>query len=396
MKDKICVIGLGYVGLPTALILAKKGYSVFGVDIDQQKIKSLKKNRTTIEDASSLLENKSVRKNFQAQNDIPSVDSYIVAVPTPLKSNNHANLQYLTDAIKSICTILKKGNLIIVESTIPPGTCRNIIGPLIEKHTKLKINEDFFLSHCPERAIPTNTVYEIIHNDRIIGGVNIFASKKTEKIYKSFVKGKIHITDDITAEMTKLVENSYRDVNIAFANEIDTICSKLKISTKDVIRLANKHPRVNILEPGIGVGGHCIPIDPLFISQIAPQKSKIIKLARKINDNKPSSIAKQILFELKDIKNPSVVVGGISYKKNVNDIRESPALKIIEYLKAKNIKVTIHDPIVYPKNKSNLLKLCEKKDLLVILVSHDKIINELKTNEKQIRSILNSNKVLMY
>mgnify|MGYP003973042149 FL=1 len=396
MKDKICVIGLGYVGLPTALILAKKGYSVFGVDIDQQKIKSLQKNYTTIEDASSLLENKLVRKNFQAQHNIPSVNSYIVAVPTPLKSNNHANLQYLTDAIKSICTILKKGNLIIVESTIPPGTCRNIIGPLIEKHTKLKINEDFFLSHCPERAIPTNTVYEIIHNDRIIGGVNIFASKKTEKIYKSFVKGKIHITDDITAEMTKLVENSYRDVNIAFANEIDTICSKLKISTKDVIRLANKHPRVNILEPGIGVGGHCIPIDPLFISQIAPQKSKIIKLARKINDNKPSSIAKQILFELKDIKNPSVVVGGISYKKNVNDIRESPALKIIEYLKAKNIKVTIHDPIVYPKNKSNLLKLCEKKDLLVILVSHDKIINELKTNEKQIRSILNSNKVLMY
>jgi UDP-N-acetyl-D-mannosaminuronic acid dehydrogenase len=396
LKDKICVIGLGYVGLPTALILAKKGYSVFGVDIDQQKIKSLQKNYTTIEDASSLLENKLVRKNFQAQHNIPSVNSYIVAVPTPLKSNNHANLQYLTDAIKSICTILKKGNLIIVESTIPPGTCRNIIGPLIEKHTKLKINEDFFLSHCPERAIPTNTVYEIIHNDRIIGGVNIFASKKTEKIYKSFVKGKIHITDDITAEMTKLVENSYRDVNIAFANEIDTICSKLKISTKDVIRLANKHPRVNILEPGIGVGGHCIPIDPLFISQIAPQKSKIIKLARKINDNKPSSIAKQILFELKDIKNPSVVVGGISYKKNVNDIRESPALKIIEYLKAKNIKVTIHDPIVYPKNKSNLLKLCEKKDLLVILVSHDKIINELKTNEKQIRSILNSNKVLMY
>ena len=396
MKDKICVIGLGYVGLPTALILAKKGYSVFGVDIDQQKIKYLKKNHTTIEDASSLLENKLVRKNFQAQNDIPSVDSYIVAVPTPLKSNNHANLQYLTDAIKSICKMLKKNNLIIIESTIPPGTCRNIVVPLVEKYTKLKINKDFFLSHCPERAIPTNTVYEIVHNDRIIGGVNITASKKTQKIYKSFVKGKIHITDDITAEMTKLVENSYRDVNIAFANEIDIICSKLKISVKDVIQLANKHPRVNILEPGIGVGGHCIPIDPLFISQIAPQKSQIIKLARKINDNKPSTIAKKILSELKDIKNPSVVAGGISYKKNVNDIRESPALKIIEYLKAKNVKVTIHDPIVYPKNKSNLLKLCEKKDLLVILVSHDEIINELKTNEKQIHSILNLNKVLIY
>lgn len=396
MKDKICVLGLGYVGLPTALILAKKGYSVFGVDIDQQKIKSLKKNRTTIEDASSLLENKSVRKNFQAQNDIPSVDSYIVAVPTPLKSNNHANLQYLTDAIKSICKMLKKDNLIIIESTIPPGTCRNIVVPLVEKYTKLKINKDFFLSHCPERAIPTNTVYEIVNNDRIIGGVNITASKKTQKIYKSFVKGKIHITDDITAEMTKLVENSYRDVNIAFANEIDIICSKLKISAKDVIQLANKHPRVNILEPGIGVGGHCIPIDPLFISQIAPQKSQIIKLARKINDNKPSTIAKKILFELKDIKNPSIVVGGISYKKNVNDVRESPALKIIEYLKTKNVKVAIYDPIVYPKNKSNLLKLCKKKDLLIILVNHDKIINELKTNKKQIGSVLNLNKVMIY
>ena len=396
MKDKICVIGLGYVGLPTALILAKKGYSVFGVDIDQQKIKSLKKNYTTIEDASSLLENKLVRKNFQAQHDIPSVDCYIVAVPTPLNSNNHANLQYLTDAIKSICKMLKKNNLIIIESTIPPGTCRNIIGPLVEKYTKLKINKDFFLSHCPERAIPTNTVYEIVHNDRIIGGTNNTASKKTEKIYKSFVKGKIHITDDITAEMTKLVENSYRDVNIAFANEIDIICSKLKISTTNVVRLANKHPRVNILEPGIGVGGHCIPIDPLFISQIAPQKSKIIKLARKINDNKPSSIAKQILSELKNITNPNVVVGGISYKKNVNDIRESPALKIIEYLKTKNVKVTIYDPVVYPKTKSTLLKSCKKKDLLIILVAHDKILSDLNKNKKEIHSILNLNKVLIY
>jgi len=181
LKDKICVIGLGYVGLPTALILAKKGYSVFGVDIDQQKIKYLKKNHTTIEDASSLLENKLVRKNFQAQNDIPSVDSYIVAVPTPLKSNNHANLQYLTDAIKSICKMLKKNNLIIIESTIPPGTCRNIVVPLVEKYTKLKINKDFFLSHCPERAIPTMVLLSKLKGPNL----KLFPSTFRYKISKS-------------------------------------------------------------------------------------------------------------------------------------------------------------------------------------------------------------------
>lgn len=396
MKDKICVIGLGYVGLPTALILAKQGYSVFGVDTNLEIIKSLEKFSTNIEDALPLLKNKLVRKNFKPLTTIPSVDSFIIAVPTPLKSNNQANLKYLINAIKSICKIIEKNNLIIIESTIPPRTCRDVIVPLIETYTKLKVNKDIFLSHCPERAIPTNTVYEIINNDRIIGGVNLTASEKTKKIYESFVKGKIHITDDVTAEMTKLVENSYRDVNIAFANEIDSICSKLKISTKDVVKLANKHPRVNILEPGIGVGGHCIPIDPLFITQIAPQKSKIIQLARKINDNKPSSISKKILSELKDIPNPSIVVGGISYKKNVNDIRESPALKIIEYLKSKNIEITIYDPIVYPEDKLNLLKLCERKDLLVILVGHDKILNELKISNKQILSILNLKKVLIY
>ena len=396
MKDKICVIGLGYVGLPTALILAKNGYMIYGFDIDKKKINDLQKYRSNIEDALPLLENKLVRKNFKPVTSIPSVDIYIIAVPTPLTSDNNANLQHLLHATKLICKKIQKGNLIIVESTIPPGTCRNIIVPLIEKSTKLKINKDFLLSHCPERAIPTNTIHEIIHNDRIIGGLNPPASKKTQKIYKSFVKGQIHITDDITAEMTKLVENSFRDVNIAFANEIDIICSKLKISSKDVIKLANKHPRVNILDPGIGVGGHCIPIDPLFISQIAPQKSKIIKLARKINDGKPSTIAKKILYELKDVKNPNIVIGGISYKQNVNDIRESPALKIIEYLKTKNVKVSIYDPVVYPEKKLTLLEICKKKDLLAILVKHDSILNELKNNTEQIHAILNLNKVLIY
>ena len=396
MKDKICVVGLGYVGLPTALILAKHGFSVSGVDSDKKKIISLQKGITLIEDARPILKDKLVKKNFKAIRKVVSADAFIVAVPTPLTLENKADLKYLKQAIKSICKILKKGNLIVIESTIPPGTCRNVIVPIIEKYTTFKVNTDIFLSHCPERAIPTNTIHEIINNDRIIGGLNNIASQKTAKIYKSFVKGKIHITDDMTAELTKLVENAYRDVNIAFANEIDSICSKLNISTLDVINLANKHPRVNILTPGIGVGGHCIPIDPLFISEVLPKNSKMIKIAREINNQKPSSISKQILSQLEKIKNPKIVVGGISYKKNINDIRESPALKIIELLKEKGVKVLIYDPIVYPEHKGQLDKFCKQKDMLVILVSHDEILTELKKSKKQIYSSLKTNKVLIY
>jgi len=396
LKDKICVVGLGYVGLPTALILAKHGFSVSGVDSDKKKIISLQKGITLIEDARPILKDKLVKKNFKAIRKVVSADAFIVAVPTPLTLENKADLKYLKQAIKSICKLLKKGNLIVIESTIPPGTCRNVIVPIVEKNTGFKINDDFLLSHCPERAIPTNTIHEIVNNDRIIGGLNNTASQKTAKIYKSFVKGKIHITDDMTAELTKLVENAYRDVNIAFANEIDSICSKLNISTLDVINLANKHPRVNILTPGIGVGGHCIPIDPLFISEVLPKNSKMIKIAREINNQKPSSISKQILSQLEKIKNPKIVVGGISYKKNINDIRESPALKIIELLKEKGVKILIYDPIVYPEHKGQLDKFCKQKDMLVILVSHDEILTELKKSKKQIYSSLKTNKVLIY
>jgi UDP-N-acetyl-D-mannosaminuronic acid dehydrogenase len=396
LKDKICVVGLGYVGLPTALILAKHGFCVSGVDINIKKIKALQKGVTLIEDASPILKDKLVKKNFKAFHKVVSADIFIIAVPTPLTLDHKADLKFLKQAIKSICPLLKKDNLIVIESTIPPGTCRNVIVPIIEKNTSLKANRDFLLSHCPERAIPTNTVYEIVNNDRIIGGLNNSASQKTAEIYKSFVKGTLHVTNDVTAELTKLVENAYRDVNIAFANEIDLICSKLNISSNEVINLANKHPRVDILVPGIGVGGHCIPIDPLFISEIFPKNSKMIKMARKINDLKPSSISKQIFTLLKEIKNPEIVIAGISYKKNVNDIRESPALKIIESLKEKNIKVSIYDPIVYPKQKGELIKFCKQKDLLVILVSHDMILKELKKSEKQIQSMLKINRVLIY
>lgn len=396
MKDKICVIGLGYVGLPTALILAKNGFSVSGIDSDKKKILSLQKGITQIEDARSILKDSLVKKNFNATHKVVSADVFIVAVPTPLTLENKADLKYLKQAIKSVCSLLKKGNLIVIESTIPPGTCRNVVVPIIEKHSNLKVNDGFLLSHCPERAIPTNTVHEIVYNDRIIGGLNNNASQKTAKIYKSFVKGTIHITNDVTAELTKLVENAYRDVNIAFANEIDSICSKLNISSDEVINLANKHPRVNILMPGIGVGGHCIPIDPLFISEVVPENSRMIKMARKINDLKPSSITKQIFSSLKEIKNPEIVVGGISYKKNINDIRESPALKIIELLKEKGVKVSIYDPIVYSEHEGQLTKFCKQKDLLVILVSHDIILKELKKFEKQIHSMLKINEVLIY
>lgn len=394
---KICVVGLGYVGLPTSLILAKCGYQVLGVDISREKIKLLKSGTCSIADAAELFSDSKVKKNFTSDLKPSKSNVFIIAVPTPLKSKEKkADLSYVKKAITSICPYLRTGNLVILESTVPPGTCRNIILPIIERKTKYKINQEILLAHCPERAIPTNTINEIINNDRIIGGINKTAALRAAEIYSNFVQGKLHLTDDRTAEMVKLVENAFRDVNIAFANEIENVCQSLGILATEVIRLANYHPRVNVHLPGIGVGGHCIPIDPLFISETFPNKTKIIKMARTINDKKPYLVTKKIVCELKGQKQPKIVVAGISYKKNVNDTRESPALKIIEQLKEYGIKVSIYDPIVYPSQRGKLLSFCEQKDALVVLVQHDIIMKELGDLKNKILSKMNKQKVLIY
>jgi len=275
--------------------------------------------------------------------------------------------------------------LVMIESTIPPLTCRNFITPLLER-SGLKVGQDIYLAYCPERILPGNVFYEIVHNDRIIGSTSKKAQKLAHLLYSSFVTGKMYFTDDVTAELCKLMENAYRDVNIALANEFAQVAQGLGIDHIKAIELANKHPRVNILKPGIGVGGHCIPVDPWFIREIDPKNSQLITTARKVNDAMPARIAKKIKKKVAGIPNPKIIALGASYKANTQDLRESPAIEIVKLLRKDGYNVSHYDPLIdiyqYPKD---LPSLCAHADLLVILVPHSVILTELASKSQQIK-----------
>ena len=400
-SNNIVVIGLGVIGLPTALLLASSNYQVTGVDINKSVIKSLKKgilpSHIREKELQVLLTDSKVIENLKFQ-DIPTkANTFIITVPTPLdKKRKKANLSFVKKALDSIRPFLKKGDLVIIESTIPPKTCRDFVIPILETD-RFKVGKDIFLAHCPERVLPGNIYYEIVNNDRIIGGVDKKSSDLAEKIYKSFVKGKIHKTNDVSAELCKLMENAYRDVNIALANEFAMVAENLGIDPKNVIKLANKHPRVNILNPGIGVGGHCIPIDPWFIYEVDPTNSRLIKTSRTINDQMPYVTANRIVNEVKHIKHPQVVVVGASYKADTSDTRESPAAEVIKILKQMSMDISHLDPLVDEyKYPFTLLKRCLGKDLLVILVPHQVVINELDKEEEKIKKVLSTHQILQF
>jgi UDP-N-acetyl-D-mannosaminuronic acid dehydrogenase len=280
---------------------------------------------------------------------------------------------------------LQKGNLVIIESTIPPLTCREIIIPLLEK-SGLKVGTDVLLCHCPERILPGNIFEEIVHNDRVIGGIDQESSLAAREIYSSFVKGDLYLTDDVTAELCKLMENTYRDVNIALANEFALVAEGLGVNIKEAIFLANKHPRVSILNPGIGVGGHCISIDPWFIKEVDPKHTNLIMTARRINDEMPEKIASQIRKKVKDLVKPQIVALGAAYKPDTYDIRESPAIKIVNLLREDGYQVELYDPLVKEYAYDSLLDVVEGKDCLVVLVEHKKIVQELESNLELIKS----------
>lgn len=391
----------GYIGLPFATLLAKSGYDVLGVDIDKLKIEKLNKGYCTLdEEGMKELFNDSFNSNRLKFAEKPDYsDIFIIAVPTPLNVNNNtADLSYVEKALTSILPFLKKDNLIILESTILPFTCRDFIKRIIEENTVFKVPTDIFIAHCPERAFPGNLIYELIHNDRIIGGMSQKSSKLAVGVYKSFVKGKMIETDDVTAETVKLAENTYRDVNIAYANELKLISEKLRINVQEVIELANLHPRVNILNPGIGVGGHCIAIDPWFLWESAPNISKIIPTARKINNSMPEVTAKQILNHVKDIPSPKLLIIGKSYKPNVKDIRESPALQVVDILRGMDTKLQINfiDPLVDDLKSFSLEEEARGMDMLVILVPHTIILQDLRTNNESILRVLKTPKILQF
>lgn len=373
-KLDVCIVGLGYIGLPTAAILALAGLKVVGVDTDLLKIKILKNKH--LPDGSepglkTLFDAAINSNNFVVSDTIKSADNYIISVPTPITDKHEADLSYLIKSIESVSKVLKRYDLIIIESTVPPETSK-LVENIVYKETKLRAGVDYYLSHCPERVLPGNLLHELVNNDRVIGGVNELSAKKAEQIYSKFCHGKIYLTDNTTAELVKLVENSYRDVNIAFANEIARISAKLKIKSSEVIDLANKHPRVNILKPGPGVGGHCISVDPWFIIKKYPNLSTVTKSARLLNHEQPRFIYEQTKKIFKGVKHPKVAIFGLAYKGNIGDFRESPSLQLIEFCKKDKIKYSVYDPYV-KESDIELMSLgsaVNGANLLILMTDH--------------------------
>lgn len=371
--SKICVLGQGYIGLPTALLFANNGHEVVGIDVNKRVVDTLKAGKMPFEEKGfqELLDGAVARKAFRAESFVEEADVFLVAVPTPFDSEMRmADLKYVVSACEMIVPHLKKGNLVIIESTIPPKTCDKQVKQILEKST-LKMCEDFYVSHCPERAIPGNTLHEMVYNDRVIGGVDEKSTQLTADLYSSFVKGNLHLTTSTTAEMIKLMENTFRDVNIALANEFAQIADDYGIDVWKAIEIANKHPRVNILKPGPGVGGHCIAIDPWFLTENA-NNSSLIMMSRQINDSMPQYVLKMVKEMVVGIENPTITVFGVAYKGDIADTRATPAKKFIKLAEKEGYKVKIYDPFVkewsYPI--MGLEEAVEGSDCIVVLTDH--------------------------
>jgi UDP-N-acetyl-D-mannosaminuronic acid dehydrogenase len=396
---KVSVIGLGYIGLPTAAVLASRKVEVIGVDVNQHVVDKINEGKIHIVEpeldilVQAVVKTGTLRATIQPE----KADIFMVAVPTPFKNDHEPDLSYIEAAAKTISIVLERGNLVVLESTSPVGTTEKMMSWMQELRPDLSfpvfgeesLDADISVAHCPERVLPGHVVRELVENDRIIGGVTNRCSERARELYKIFVKGDCLITDCRTAELCKLVENSFRDVNIAFANELSLICDKLDINVWDLIKFANKHPRVNILQPGPGVGGHCIAVDPWFIVESAPEEAKLIRTARLVNDGKP-------LFVLEKVEQSTKVIGksksdisiaclGLAFKPNIDDLRESPALEIarqigsmgfkIQYLVEPNISEI---PEVFDSIKSELTSTANailNSEIIVLLVDHKEFID---------------------
>jgi UDP-N-acetyl-D-mannosaminuronic acid dehydrogenase len=398
-RKTIVVVGTGYVGLPAALLLAKAGHDVVGVDINENIVRAINEGVMLIkeDELQTLLDSPDVKANLRAQSTPCEGDVFIIAVPTPLDHRKKAaDMSYVDDALASLLPVLRPGNLVIVESTIPPLTCRERLTPVIEAATGLTVGEDIFLAHCPERILPGDIFYEIVHNDRIIGGINQQTQDMAAEVYASFVEGALYKTDDVTAELVKLMENTYRDVNIALANEFAAVAETLGIDGREAIRLANRHPRVSILSPGIGVGGHCIPIDPWFIKEVDPSNSRLIFTSRLINDEMPGKVAGQIRRAVRDVAAPRIVAIGAAYKPDVDDPRESPALEIVRLLREDGYDVTHLDPLIDGMGYDSLAAACAGADLLAVLVPHRVTVEVLERDREAVERAMRTPRVLIF
>lgn len=343
--SRICVVGLGYIGLPTAAVFAGKGIDVVGVDTRKDLVEAVNQGRPHFGEPNldtlvrRVVEDKKLRATMKPE----PADAFLIAVPTPFKGDKQPDLSYIEAAAQSIAPVLEKGNLIILESTSPVGATEmmtNLLAGLrkdLSFPTQLGELSDIRVAHCPERVLPGRILEEVVNNARIIGGMTRKCAQQAVSLYKIVVEGECHVTNARTAEMAKLTENAYRDVNIAFANELSVICDRFGINVWEMIRMANLHPRVNILSPGPGVGGHCIAVDPWFIVDSAPEDARLIRSARVINDEKPLYVVRKIEAKARALVDPVIALFGLAYKPDVDDLRESPAVHIVQMLAEKKI-----------------------------------------------------------
>ncbi|MBU5427911.1 nucleotide sugar dehydrogenase [Tissierella pigra] len=378
----INIIGLGYIGLPTALMFARHGIEVVGTDINKKLVNSLEEGRLTFEEKGlDKLFLDAFQNGIRFTTEYQKTDTYIIAVPTPyIKESKKLDPKYVISAINSTLDACDKGAILIIESTITPGSIDRYVRPEIEKRGFV-IGQDVHLAHAPERIIPGNMVYELEHNSRTIGADSLYIGEKVKELYKSFCKGEITVTDIRSAEMSKVIENTYRDVNIAFANELAKICRSDNMDIYEIIRIANKHPRVNILQPGPGVGGHCISVDPWFLVGDYPGLANIILTARKINDSMPKHVLSRIRTIMREHNiNDISKVGlyGLAYKENVDDTRESPTLQLLERMDEHlSFGVKVYDPFVKTRivdhQFMNFGDFINEIEIIVIMVAHDHI-----------------------
>ena len=385
MKTEVVTIGLGYIGLPTSALIASYGTNVLGVDINQHVVDTINEGKIHIvePDLDKIVSAAVSKGNLKASTKASSAEVYLIVVPTPFKGNHEPDISFVEAATNGIIPLLKKGDLYIIESTSPIGTTKKMQKLIFTSRPELE--GAIHIAYCPERVLPGNVMHELVENDRVIGGIDEASTQRAISFYRKYVKGELHGTNARTAEMCKLVENSSRDVQIAFANELSLICDKADINVWELIKLANKHPRVNILQPGCGVGGHCIAVDPYFIVSDYPMESKIIGTAREVNNYKSFWCAEKIQneklkFELKHGRKPKTALMGLAFKPNIDDLRESPAKYIAQKVlqNSNNEEYFIVEPNIESHSVYKLTdykEAIDKADIVVLLVAHDEFKN---------------------
>jgi len=388
--SKICVLGLGYIGLPTASTFATHGLQVVGVDVNKKVLETLRKGELHIhEPGLRTLVNGALGSGNLTISDTPELaDAFIIAVPTPFDNDKHADLSAVKAAGRAIVTHLRPGNLVVLESTSPPRTTRDVLAPILEE-SGLKAGTDFLLAYSPERVLPGKILQELIENARVVGGIDQASAEAGRKLYQTFVRGEIVLSDATTAEMVKLMENTYRDVNIAIANEFARLGERFEVDIWEAIEIANRHPRVAILQPGPGVGGHCIGVDPWFLVEAAPDITHLVKTARQVNDSQPGhvvNLVKNALGAPRSLASRKIAVLGLSYKANVDDLRESPAIEIAQLLVEAGAQVCAYEPyklnaaIPGVQTVTSIAEAIEAAEVLLLLVKHKEFV-ELNPNE---------------